>query len=911
MTAAPRRAPAPPAPAHPARSHAWALLGYTLAALLLTWPMARDFASHVPGDGIDDPALAWNLWWVQSQLVERLNLDIFHAQWMFHPVGVNLAFYTLTPLNGLISVPLQAAFGLVVANNLILLSSFVLGGYGTWLLARAAIGRHAEPWAAQGAAFAGGFLYAFAAPKLFYAALGQFNIASSQWLPFCALYLVRLLHARTVRAAVRSGALAGLFLVFQAWAELTFASFLLLLFGLAAAAALWLVARERRRLAPLAAGFAAAALLFAVGMTPYLWAMLPDLRSEGDFFASGGGFADLYSADLAGFLRPTRLHPLWGDAAAAQPFANDKGQQLWLGYTGVALALLGIGWLWPRRRRMALFWGVALPAFLWLSLGPSLRWMGRDLGIPGPFALISQLPFFNGNRYPSRYSIVVLLCLGVLAAAGMAGLLARLRAGRRSAGALTVAIIALFVAEHLSLPLPLSDLRTPPLYAQLAQEPGDGALLELPTGWRNGARVLGRSDLLIMAQQWYQTAHGKRRLGGNTSRNPPQKFQFFTEHPLIGDLIALMNADQEHMAPVRAEVDTLIERHAPTAAQALADLGVRWVTLHEQQATPELVRFVEQALPLRPIERWPGDGQVGPIRLYAVQPPDPIEATRSFDLAPPEGAAYLAEGWSPASAALRYANRDHATLVLPLPESAAVFTLAPPGAAPPVVRVNGTPLVRLPERTDADAYALPAGLATEPVDRITLHFPGGGAPVTSLATSPQPIGQTGALWPAGATLLAQSAGEEVGDFAHLWIDGVDVATPARGYSLAALAADGRLLAVGHFDTHASGEASAAMAAWLAQWPPGTVVTGAVNDEASLHLTQAAVDALRALGIGGDLRGRFRASHAFVGVAGSAPGAAREQVTQTRPALVWLGAPLDGARVHGGYARAAVEPQSAP
>ena len=82
------------------------------------------------------------------------------------------------------------------------------------------------------------------------------------------------------------------------------------------------------------------------------------------------------------------------------------------------------------------------------------------------------------------------------------------------------------------------------LLVLLAREPGNGALLELPTGWRNGARVLGRSDILIMMQQWRQTAHGKPRLGGNTSRNPPQKFQYFTEHPLIGDLIALMNSDQ-------------------------------------------------------------------------------------------------------------------------------------------------------------------------------------------------------------------------------------------------------------------------------------------------------------------------------------------------------------------------------
>ncbi len=40
-------------------------------------------------------------------------------------------------------------------------------------------------------AFLAGLLYAFSSSKLFYAALGQFNIASSQWIPFAVLYVLR------------------------------------------------------------------------------------------------------------------------------------------------------------------------------------------------------------------------------------------------------------------------------------------------------------------------------------------------------------------------------------------------------------------------------------------------------------------------------------------------------------------------------------------------------------------------------------------------------------------------------------------------------------------------------------------------------------------------------------------------
>src|SRR5690606_4773182 len=108
-----------------------------------------------------------------------------------------------------------------------------------------------------------------------------------------------------------------------------------------------------------------------VALPPFLAAMLPDLRQEGDFFASGGGFADIFSADLMGFWLPTRLHPLLGEWAANLPFPNDKGQHLYLGYSALILTLLGVvvGMRGARAaRRATLFWTIALLLFVWFSL---------------------------------------------------------------------------------------------------------------------------------------------------------------------------------------------------------------------------------------------------------------------------------------------------------------------------------------------------------------------------------------------------------------------------------------------------------------------------------------------------------------------------------------------------------------
>jgi hypothetical protein len=913
-------------------SHGLALLIYSLAALLLTWPLATHMATHVPGDGIDDPALAWNLWWLGERLVQQGSPAIFDVGWMFHPVAINLAFYTLTPLHGLLSIPLQYGLSLTLANNLILLSTFVLGGYGAFLLVgqllwqaetagRSKAYGEGEPAAQRGdgawraavwvASLLAGLLYAFAAPKLFYVALGQFNIAGSQWIPFCALYAVRLWQTAgrpaALPAALRAGMMAGLFLVFQAWTELTYASFLILFLALLAPFAL-VAGLRHRTLQAILMGFVSMGAVFVIGIYPILGAMLPDLRAEGDFFASGGGFADVFSADLAGFLLPTRLHPFAGELAAALPFANDKGQQVFLGYVALLLAVVGFVWLWRRARAQAAFWAMATLFFWLLSLGPSVRWMGRDLGIPAPFALVSLLPFFNGNRYPSRYSVMLLLCVAVLMAAGVMALvawLARRQVARAPAWA-GGAVAALLLLEHLALPLPMSDMRIPPLYTRLAAEPGDLAVLELPTGWRNGARVLGYSDLLIMRQQWYQTEHGKRRLGGNTSRNPTHKFQYFTDHPLVGDLIALMNAEQPHMAPVIADrLPSLIARHRPVAGQELADLGIGWVTLHVEKASPALLRFVDEALPLALVEEWRGtdaEGNASTIRLYRVNNDVEVDANatqRSVDPATDAGAAFLAEGWSRvAEGALREAVRPAAHLLLPLPDRGGQLTIEAVNA-PRRVLLNGRPHSA---QWDGESLLLTflAGEAGEAVDRVTLEWDGEGTAADSLALTPSPIGATGSRLPPGATVAVWSAGEEVGDGAEIWINGRDMAAglPQRGYLLAAMQPTGALLAAEAFDTHANAAESARLAEWIEQWPQGTIVAGAVADEASYSLGEEAAAALRSLGVRTDLRGQFRWSHAFVGVVGAPAGSALEAADLLRPAAVWLGPPVTGERVYG-------------
>ncbi len=919
----------------PSLHHGRALLIYAGLALVLTWPLVTRFATHVPGDGIDDPSLTWNLWWLKTRLVDQLNADVFHADWMFHPVTINLGFYTLTPLNGLLSIPLQTAFSLVIANNLLLILAFVLAGYGTYLLAADLLSRGVEASALSSAesigagrwlewaALLAGLIYAFASSKLFYASLGQFNIASSQWIPFCVFYVIR---TGRPSATWRDGAMAGIFLVFQAWAELTYASFLLIFIAFYF---LWRITigvpTGVPRLADarsLIRRFLVTAALFVIGIAPFLWAMWPDLRREDDLFASGGGFADVFSADLMGYLMPTRLHPIVGAWVATQPFPNDKGQHIFIGYLALILALIGFVLLMrspsSQLRRVGILWGGATLLFWLLTLGPELRWAGEALGIPGPFALVSRLPIFNGNRYPSRYSVMLMLCVAVLAAWGTAWLLQHLRNHLAvSVGASLLAL--LFILEHFSAPLPLNDFRMPPIFAQVSASSSDGTLLELPTGWRNGARVLGRSDVVIMMQQWYQTAHGQRRLGGNTSRNPGYKFQYFSEAPLIGDLIALMNADDSNpatshiAAAVDEAYDEIVARNSDAAPSILAFLGVEQVMVYVDHATPALLRFIDEALPLVLKDEWQGadwQGQPSTLRLYDVVD-RPQAGTWSIDLSTQMGNLHLAEGWSSVATGpgeIRYALRPTADLLLDLPATAGELHLGLSGPAETVeLRLNGRLLERAitidPDEPTSVSVEIPSGVADQLVDRLSLTFDGEPHAARSIEMPDNahgwPIGQTGTFLRPGANVVVRSAGADVGSFAQIFVNGVDVGGESRGYHLAAISSVGEVLASATFDTFADESASIAMADWIRQWPVGTIIAGAVADEASLHLTEEAVSALATLGVEGDLRDRFRWSHVLIGVTGAMRGTAVEELDLLRPTSAYVGPAITGDSVYGG------------
>jgi hypothetical protein len=843
------------------REHLLILGLYLALMVILTWPLLAHFTTQVPGDGSDDPALVWNLWWVKHAVVD-LHSSPLLCDFMFYPIGIDLTFYTLTIVNGFASVPLQPFIGLVAANNVIVFTTFVLSAYGAYLLIRYLLPKDAHP----AVPFLAGLIYAFSSNRFLYASLGQVNILSTQWIPFYVLFLVK---CRRRPRRLYYPLLAAVFLVLTGYTEFTYASFLLV-FTTIYVLYWWAVEGWRKNLLFLR-NLIFIGALFAVCMSPILYRMWRVMAVEGDFLVEGLGFANVFSADLLGFLVPSRLHPLadlW-----RRSFDFSYINFVFVGY--VVLALVVCGAVSRFKDRALRFWLVAGLVFAAIALGPTLRINGQEHELPLPFDLLLALPFFKGNRYPSRYSVMLGLCWAALASYGLHWLTSRLR-GKWRRWAASTAVALLVILEHLSIPLPLSDFRVPEAYAVIAADRDDFAVLEIPLAWRNGFRVTGTMDPVIMFEQFYQAAHGKRLLGGNTSRNPEFKFQYFTEAPVINTIIALENGHEVDQATWESD--------RKLAPDVLRLLGVRYVVLHTEEVPSLLIDYVQGVIGGETV--YEGDG----IIVYLITPP-PLEEEVLVDLGADEARLHLGEGWSESGGDSVWAQRQEARLFAALSGSSQRMIVraraAGPGQGMEVVLNGGVVTsLELAEGWHEYEVSLPVSLVEDGLNELRFRFTQ-LFPAESVKDGEYAIGETGVSAP--VNILVKSAGEEVGDFGHIYVDGRNVSPDERGYNVVVLdSATGAVERTGHFDTFAGEEESARLAEFVAETPDGRIVAVAVEDEASLSLTEDAVLALQTIGAEVDLRGMFRWAHVVIGVKGAEPGQALEASRLVRPVSVRVG-----------------------
>ena len=97
-----------------------AVLGlFLMLALALTWPLAANLTTHVPGSAVwafDESTFAWNMWWFKFSLLD-LHQSPLQTDYIFYPLGIGLVLYTFNFFNAMVGLPLQLAFSLPLASN--------------------------------------------------------------------------------------------------------------------------------------------------------------------------------------------------------------------------------------------------------------------------------------------------------------------------------------------------------------------------------------------------------------------------------------------------------------------------------------------------------------------------------------------------------------------------------------------------------------------------------------------------------------------------------------------------------------------------------------------------------------------------------------------------------------------------
>lgn len=884
------------------RPHLAVLFIFAILTLILTYPLVTHLFTHVPGSptwAFDEFTYLWNQWWFKHSVLD-LHTNPFHSDLIYYPLGIDLVLYTYHLFHAVVGLPLQLVFGVPLASNVMLWFSTITGGYGAFLLVRWLLRdqRYVTPWLAYLPAVGAGLLYAFSANRAIYQALGHYSIANVQWLPFALLYFFKALGEPGARGR-RSAALAGLFAAFFFLTEMTFGIFLALAL-LVLLPFQWANQRAVARPLPMRRdtlvklGIAG---LVALVVSSYL--LVPVVRelTQGGYELEGWGDALKLSSDLVGLVTPVALHPLWGQDWVQALRAVQTGQSQFLdvntnflGWLTLALAALGAVVAWKRARGW--FWLVVV--FTILVLGPLLQINGQyrfnldgllpeGVTFPLPYALTHFLPVLNANRSVNRFGLVIMLALAVLVGYALDWLLRRPVFGRRPRLAVVVSLLlfGLILFEHLAWPMPLSDARAPAFYEQMAQEPGEFAIMHLPLGWRNSFRTFGAEDTRL---QWYQQTHQRPMLGGNISRSPAIKLGYFERLPLFQALTGLEmyhTPSAEVDAAARAQAAELMTLFNVKYLVVTPPIPNRYPYVDTWQATRD---YALDVLPLDPQPVVDTDG----YQVYRVQAPPP-SLPFTLDFGTQDTQPYRGDNWSAdepdlAGASASWITGKETDIYFPLqPEGGqryrVTLRLTPysyPGAPDQTMQVslNGVPLgqVTLTPGWNDYTFDLPAAVTAGP---NTLHLTFGAAaqprqaqPETAL------IGQTGVRAPAVMDVHAfDEAFMTITDDAG---QTVDASAGRRGINVAVVDEhSGQLLDHRGFDTAANTYEAQALAEYLASVPAGRIVLVATKGDGAQYLTPAARAALAGLGIDADMAADTRL--AAVGVQGAAPGTAAQAV----------------------------------
>ena len=605
-----------------------AALVYAALTMALAYPLSTHAATQVLSDSPDTNLELWALAWDAYAFV-RQPLSIFDAN-IYYPERRTLAYSENFIGSALVAAPIIWLTGnLVLALNAVSLLSCVLCGAGAYVLAR-------RVGVGEAGAFVAGLVFAFSPPR--FLRLDQLHLTTIQWVPFAlaglhayldggrardlrlfiglftlqaltsghgAIFLVvasaivigyrALLGERLdARRRLRDVGVAGVVLLapalllvlpyravqaemglrrsLAAWAVLPIESF-----GASPAHLhVWLLERLHAE----GINDRAGATLFpgALTLVLALCAVAPGrarLRAAGVALVDAACLAAVCTAVYRAWSGPLRIRFM-----STTVLSLRRPWQPWLIVGALAALRLALARIVPldpraryaewslRRRDPAPVYLLIAIVGVWIAIGPPF----------GIWPLLYRLPGFSFIRVASRFTLLAMLGIAVLAGIGVERIAARVAVPRRWFATL---VSALLVAEYVVAPLPISPLRVDPpaIDRWIASQPGVRAIAEVPLA---NPSDLGRSERRHTGYMLHSTAHWRKTVEGYSGIRPPLFDQLYTELVRFPDDESVRHLAALGVTHVIVHVGEY-EPAAWTAVSARLDAFAAWLRLEHEE----------------------------------------------------------------------------------------------------------------------------------------------------------------------------------------------------------------------------------------------------------------------------------------------------------------------------------------
>jgi hypothetical protein len=575
------------------------LIIYLLTTGLALNPLPFHFDRALPGDGQrpDYAIFVWDLWWMRHALVE-MQVDPFKTDFIIYPFTHSLVLHTFVPFWGLFSIPLQSFMKIGWILNTFVVMSFLLTGYFTALFAH----RHGSSWSLS---LLAGALMAFTPPMISRTVQTHLNMLAMWWIPLSLLAFDLVCHSRRLSSAL----LLAFCLYAALLTDLQYMMWVpMVLVPYALSQLLSPTFRlDRSHLYSLLTRLSLAVLVFGC-------------------LASLYPVRQLLQLDTSGYPQATLKTPHYYSLPISAFFRHGEGDRT-IGLLIVPVTI--VVWVLDKARKRNGLW-LAIAAFsLLLALGPflSLEPYSEARHIPMPYLVIHKL--LRGQyRCPVRFAVLAVFGLSIFIALKGQAIFDHFRLAHQLCLGLVSGILLLVILDYgLLCPFPIFFPKEYAVYQEIAKDPRDVVLLEVPLGVDTEYTLYGHGQQLIA----YQPIHRKRIPNGALSRMPLTAIDYFRSFNLLDAM-----AGKTELGPAAAD----------ELARLIGQWNIGYVLIHRSLLSQE---ELQQLLPFFATQPslcfWQVEGDLLAYRTRPAGGCPSLNGTVRVNFGSPEDAAYVGTGW--------------------------------------------------------------------------------------------------------------------------------------------------------------------------------------------------------------------------------------------------------------------------